>query len=146
VIDVSRIPPELKALDRWVVQRGKKPFIPGTHTLASPTDPATWRTFDEAYAAYRRGGWDGLWLAMSADDDLVGIDLDHCIADGVVDPWAQVYVRLLDSYTEISPSGTGLRIFLRGRLPGPGRKKGPVEVYDRDRFLSVTGNRLGGAR
>jgi len=53
-------------------------------------------------------------------------------------------VRLLNTYAEISPSGTGLHLYLRGTLPPGKRKKGHVEAYEHGRFFTVTGQHLKG--
>lgn len=80
---------------------------------------------------------------MAKDDGITGVDLDHCIdEEGKLLPWAQEIVDHLDSYTEITPSGKGLRIFVEGKLPGTRHKKGKIEVYDNARFLTVTGHQL----
>jgi primase-polymerase (primpol)-like protein len=50
----------------------------------------------------------------------------------------------LNSYTELSPSGTGVRIFVYGKLPPIGRKTGDIEVYEAGRYLTITGNHLDG--
>jgi hypothetical protein len=60
----------------------------------------------------------------------------------LVEDWAMDIIRRLDTYTEVSPSGTGIRMFLRGALPGTGRKKGKIEVYDQGRYLTVTGHSI----
>jgi primase-polymerase (primpol)-like protein len=76
----------------------------------------------------------------------VAIDLDHCRdpATGTVELWAAGIVRTLASYAEASPSGTGVRVFVRGRLPTEGRKKGSYENYETGRYVTVTGQRLEG--
>lgn len=141
----ENIPPELKA-GRFACSRVKVPYIPGTDRKASCSDPSTWRSYDEAMAAYRRGGYDGIWLATEPDSGLVGLDFDHCgdAATGRIEPWAKGYVDLLNSYTEWSPSALGLRVFVRAVKSADRSRKGPVEYYDRARFLSVTGHHLGG--
>jgi hypothetical protein len=53
---------------------------------------------------------------------------------------------VLKSYTEVSPSGTGLHIFAQGRLSGKGQKRGDIELYDRERYFTVTGTHLPGTR
>ncbi|HOO44718.1 MAG TPA: DUF3987 domain-containing protein [Deltaproteobacteria bacterium] len=84
-------------------------------------------------------------MALTEQDPWAGIDLDHCIDDtGAIQPWAQAEVIRFNSYTEVTPSDHGLRIFIKGRLPGKGRKKGNLEVYDRGRYLTVTGHHLPG--
>jgi hypothetical protein len=71
------------------------------------------------------------------------VDLDGCRDphSGRIEPWAKAIIRRLNSYTEISPSGTGLRIFIRGELPPYGRRKGHIEIYSHARFLTITGDR-----
>ena len=74
---------------------------------------------------------------------LVGIDLDHCIDEhGTIADWAQEIISTVNSYTELSPSGTGVRIFVKGTLPEDGRKVGNVEMYQNKRYLTVTGRPL----
>ena len=83
---------------------------------------------------------------LTSDNGFVGVDLDH-VRDpttGETQEWAQDIVDRLDSYTEISPSGTGLRIFVHGALPSEGRKKGDFECYESGRYLTVTGEHLEG--
>lgn len=77
---------------------------------------------------------------------IVGIDLDDCRdpATGEITDEAKLIVDQLRSYTEISPSGQGLRIFVYAKLPDGRRRKGPVEMYDSERFLTVTGHMLDG--
>jgi primase-polymerase (primpol)-like protein len=77
---------------------------------------------------------------------IVGVDLDNCRdADSEeVAPWAGEIVERLDSYTEISPSGTGLHVLVEGELPAGRNRRGDVEIYDRDRFFTVTGTHLAG--
>jgi hypothetical protein len=133
---------------RWEERNGKKtkpPFNARTGALASSTDPATWATFAEAIATGPR--FEGPGFVLTETDPFTGIDLDHCVdEDGRVAAWAQDIVNLLDSYTEITPSTHGLRIFVRATLPGGGRKRGDLEVYDRGRYLTVTARRLAGTR
>ncbi|MDI9399815.1 MAG: DUF3987 domain-containing protein, partial [Euryarchaeota archaeon] len=102
-------------------------------------------TFSQAVQAYHRGGFDGIGLSLNAMEALAGVDLDHCIQGGKIEPWALEIVEELGSYVEISPSGEGLRILGYGKLRREGRKKGNVEVYDGGRYLTVTGHRLDSA-
>ncbi|MDA1196203.1 MAG: phage/plasmid primase, P4 family, partial [Planctomycetota bacterium] len=85
---------------------------------------------------------------FSGDDPYVGIDLDGCLdpETGQLAAWAARIVTLLDSYTEISPSGRGVHIFVCGVIPGPRRRVGPVEMYSSGRYFTVTGRRLPGTR
>ena len=85
----------------------KVPYMPGTTRRASVNDPSTFKPFDVAVAAK---SYDGIGVRVCGK--IVGIDLDHCIVDGKLLPWAQAIVdRFKPTYSEISPSGTGIRIF-----------------------------------
>jgi len=135
----KNIPPELACLVRWVVWKDNKvPRIPGTYRPASTTDPATWRSFGQALASVRCGQADGIGFVFT-DTPFAGIDLDHCLRDGRLTCQAARIVAQLSSYAEISPSGTGLHVIVRGRLPPGPRRKGDVEMYDTDRYFTVTG-------
>ncbi|MEE8392453.1 MAG: DNA primase, partial [Anaerolineae bacterium] len=132
-------PDELKARSQWICWRSEKrrgkvtkvPYIPGTIRCARSNDPSTWRTFEEAMASCRRGGFDGVSYAFSADDGFTGIDLDHSVSDcGILEPWALQIVQELNSYAEWSPSGHGVHIIIEAELPPRGRKRGDVEMYD----------------
>jgi hypothetical protein len=156
------IPVELRAIPQWVTWRYEVPEdrdgwtkIPYKlkNRKASSTDPTTWRTFEDTLAAYRAGGWDGIGLIHLPDNHLTGIDLDKCRdpETGIVEECALEIVSKLDTYTEISPSGTGLRIYARGQKPDRERsRRGRVEIYDGiqadgkpgGRFLTLTGHRL----
>jgi hypothetical protein len=109
-----------------------------------------WVSFDEALAAYqaRPDILAGVGYLMTGAHGVVGVDLDHCVRDGVVDDWAAEIIAKLDSYTEFSPSGTGLHVMLAGDLSedwsaklGEKRDKQPgIDVYGGGaRFLTFTG-------
>src|SRR5581483_3759961 len=95
----------------------KPPFQARNGQPASTTDSKTWCSLPTAYGAYRRGGYDGIGFVPLPKDEMTFIDLDRCRdrQTGKVARWAQQIVREIDSYTEVSPSGTGLRIIARGR-------------------------------
>lgn len=151
-----RIPDELKAISRFVcwqlAMRGERPTKvpkqPGSpHRNASSTDPTTWGTFDEAVAAFEANGFlDGIGFVLTDDDDIFATDHDHCIdtATGQISKQAADDIALLDTYTETSPSGEGLRSLGHGKLPSHGRKKGDRECYETGRFVTLTGNHLEG--
>jgi primase-polymerase (primpol)-like protein len=87
------------------------------------------------------------WKKDDADTPhLIGVDLDHCRdrQTGTIEPWAQAIINKSSTYTEISPSGAGIRMFLFGVLPPRGRKKGPYENYETGRYVTVTGHHLNG--
>ena len=147
----DNIPIQLREHDQWVAWRigsrggraTKIPINPANGSFASSTDPRTWATFDQALRFARMKHGHGVGWVVTLDSGIVGVDLDKCISLlGEVAPWARDIANLLRSYTEVTPSGRGLRIFVRGKLPPTGRKRGKVEIYDRSRFLTVTGRRL----
>jgi hypothetical protein len=141
---------ELKELQRWVVWKYEKRDGKETKVLHDPksgrhgktTDPNTWASYGEAIVAMPR--YRGLGLVI--DEPYVGIDLDKCRdpKTGRIEPWAQKIVQELDSYTEISPSGTGLHIWVLGSLPKGRRRAGRVEIYGGRRYFTVTGEYLAG--
>jgi hypothetical protein len=145
------VPTTLTQMDRWLVwryetrgaKRTKVPYAAGGGA-ASTTDPFTWASFAVALAAAKK--YDGVGFVFSAADDLMGLDLDHCrdAATGVIEPWALAVVERLDSYTEESPSGTGLHIFLFAKLEMAGRKGQRIEVYQQGRYFTITGKPLPG--
>ena len=127
-----------------MTHRGKVPVNP-FGSAASSTDPSTWRDYSTAAAAVSRCGMDGVGFVLNGDG-IACIDLDHCIReDGSLEPWAAEIVAACPmTYMEISPSGTGLHIFGLAEV-GTGRRCGGVEVYDRGRYMTVTGRRWGSA-
>ncbi len=128
----------------------KVPYMSGTKRKANVDDPTTFVAFDTAASAT---GYDGIGIRVCGR--IVGIDLDHCMEEGKLLPWAQEIVdRFNVTYIEISPSGEGIRIF--ALLPDSFEydtqtyyiKKGNIEVYipgHTNRFLTVTGNTINGA-
>lgn len=146
----STIPQELIARRQWVVwryqdRRGSKlakvPYNPTSGKKANVRDPHTWGTYDEACSARLHGTWDGVGYVLSDEDPYVVIDLDNCrnIATYEIEEWAQQIIERFDSYTEVSPSGRGVHIFIKGNIPDVGHKEGKVEVYDHQHFFTITG-------
>lgn len=120
-------------------KRTKPPVNPHTGKDADVTDPRTWGSYEDALARAEQDQLPGIGYVLSADDGLVGVDLDGCLdAGGNLAPWAASIVETLDSYTEISPSGTGLHILAWGRLPPGKRRAGPIEMYEYHRYLTFT--------
>ena len=141
---------------RWVFRGGrwtKPPVDVHTGGDAKVDDPATWATFASAVAYARAHGCAGIGIVLVPATRLVGVDLDGCYAldTGELADWASAVVRRLDTYTQVSPSGTGFRLFLHGELPPhlltdgrQGRRAGPIEVYQGGRYLTVTSVHLAG--
>jgi hypothetical protein len=145
---------ELAQLDQWVFwkyvtrkgKRDKPPFNPHTGRMASHSNPADWGR----YAQARVAGDGRVGFVFHETDPYCGIDLDGCRdhQTGAIEDWAQRIIDLAHSYSEISPSDTGVKIFVRGKLPGVllhslGEHKG-IEVYSTARYFTVTGNHLPG--
>src|SRR3954464_2650218 len=109
---------ELEAEPRWLAWRGDKitkvPYC-ATKRKASATDPDTWLPRRQAEACAKRivnghGGGVGIVLGdVGADLHLCGLDLDSCLHDGLISPWAAAILDFVKTYTEISPSGSGLK-------------------------------------
>ena len=146
------LPDALVDRDQWVCWRThdrdgkptKVPLIPGTTQFASTTDPTTWTSFLQARQAAANTPVEGLGFVFTADDPLVGIDLDDCRDPDAETPtaWAAEVLDTLDSYSEVSPSGTGYHVIVRGERPEGRNRAGDLEVYDRSRFFTVTGDHV----
>lgn len=157
----AHVPAALRERPQWVcwryITRGGKqtkcPVNPRGGGRADSTDPSTWASFDEAVATWRGNDrYAGVGYVFAAADPITGIDLDGCIDDaGVIVPAAREIIESLGSYSEVSPSGRGVKVFLAGRKPdGVGCRSKTIsgfketEVYGRDRFFTVTGQRVAG--
>ena len=84
----------------------KIPVDPKTGKSASVSDPSTWSSFEQAVSAYHGGGYSGIGFVFTKDDPYVGVDFDDCFNEEILTPEVLQYISRLDSYTEISPSGT----------------------------------------
>lgn len=141
----SNVPEALRKLANWVCHVNGRPINPITGKYASSTDPETWCEFATAWN--RRKQYDGVSFALTLEAGIVGVDIDKCRnpKTGKLSAKAAQIAKLLDSYTEVSPSGTGIRIFVFGTIPrSRHNSKTGVEVYNRAKFLTVTGKRLEG--
>jgi len=151
--DKANLPLELVELKQFILwfeegegeKRDKVPAAPwstGHWKAASPTDPSNWTDFNTAleYAGKKEGY--GIGFSFKPEGGLVGIDLDNCIAEEKIDEKASKIIKDANSYAEISPSGRGVHILMKGILPGVIKNdKEHVEVYDRDRYFTLTGRR-----
>ena len=148
------IPEEIKTYRAWVLWKRarigdrwtKHPYSVHTARKASSTDSRTWGSFEEVLEAYEAGGYDGIGFVLSTGDPYCGVDLDDAVdpETGKMAVWAEEIIEGLDGYTELSPSGAGIHIIVRGDLPGSGNRKGSLEMYDKKRFFTMTGHVLGG--
>ena len=170
MVNAGNIPPKLKDRGQWVLWKWEQIANKATGELkwtkpphqpnwakAESDNPNTWVTFDQALEAYAQGEFSGIGYVVTVtaephddhpgtiDDGIAGVDLDHVVdVTGAIAPWAQNIVNRLASYTEISPSGDGLRIFVMATLPPKDRKIRDFECYESGRYLTVTGNHLPG--
>jgi hypothetical protein len=160
VAQLDNLPEELRSGTCFVCWRealrgGKStkiPVDPHTGADAESDNPATWGTMAEAVAFYQAqpNKLHGIGRMFSPDDGIIGIDFDDCLDDhGNVVPGslAPEWLPRLDSYTEVSPSGLGCKVWLRARheLDGKtGRRdaKQGVEIYRARRYFTITGKRL----
>jgi hypothetical protein len=152
-IDVAAIPAELQSRPRWMLWRfepddqgtlKKPPYqVAAPQRRASSTNSETWGTFAAAVAAVAQGHADGIGFALG--DGFCGFDIDHCLnpETGVLDEDAQGYIALLNSYTEVSPSGDGIHVVMFGTKPPDctacKTEDKRFELYDHGRYFTVTG-------
>jgi putative DNA primase/helicase len=149
-------PPELADKRCWlvwhleIVQNAngpywkKIPYQPATGYQAKVTNPKHWGTFEQARARLKYCKFNGPGIVLT--DGLCGADFDDCRDpdSGVIEDWAMQEIERLNSYCEISPSGTGLHVLCWGELPGDGINRPwndhKIELYDRGlRYFTFTG-------
>ena len=165
---LANIPEELRQERQWLIWKSvpvpgkpkpnKVPMNPSTGHPAATNNPRTWNPFEDAVEFYSEwagfehshvdgktgavieGKIKGVGFVFSRDDDYVGIDLDNCVNDsGTLQSWAADIVESIKSYTEFSPSRTGLHIITKGAIPSC-FKNGNVEAYDHGRYFTFTGD------
>ena len=160
-VQFENIPISLKKIPRWVLwrlvevgdessKRWSKLPLQSNGSSASSTNPGTWCDFLHAQEAYQTGRFDGVGFVFDGTDGIVGIDLDDCIdpalgIDSLSAPAREILERT-EGYAEVSPSGTGLKIFTRAQLSAAhvDHSKG-LEIYPKGRYFTVTGHALGGS-
>jgi hypothetical protein len=148
------IPAELKDHDQWVLWAYEKrngmwtkvPYSPKSLRACDITNKQVLTDFTTAKKKLEKhnGRFAGLGFAVFADDPFVFVDLDHCRNPDTSELTlkARTILEKLDTYTEVSPSGTGIRAILKGELPAGARKQGDVELYDCKKYLTLTGATL----
>jgi len=158
-VSFEEIPMALKMVPRWVLwdyveivdndgKKWKKLPVQPDGRAAKSNDPKTWTDFLTAQNAYQSGRFDGVGFVFDGSDGLVGIDLDDCIDPDTGDftrPDSEAIARSLEGYMEVSPSGTGVKIFTRADLgyAHVDHEKG-LEVYPKGRYFTVTGRKVSG--
>lgn len=151
-MQANELPIELRDIPQWVCwtvrrrdgKQTKIPLDPNTGGYASTADPSTWGTFHVALMYAMRDDVAGIGFVFDGSDPYVGIDLDDCrdgSAGNLIEE-AQEIIGRIHSYTEVSPSGTGVHIIAAGELPDGPRRRGFVEMYDDGRFFTMTGDRV----
>jgi len=161
-IDFACIPATLKARDQWVVWRSeersgkltKVPYCAHTGDMAATDNPKTWASYSKAVEVYQQGSYSGVGYVFSDDDPYTGIDLDDCIdTEGNLATWANTLLMDFASYSEISPSERGIKVWVEGSIPAsvhprkdkiplsliPKDQPGRIELYNTRRFFTVTG-------
>lgn len=152
------VPDELKGYPQWCcwkLEENKDPkkkankvsYSPISKRKVGPSEDyrKRWGNIDDAIKTLQTGfAFAGCTFAVTAEDPFVVIDFDHCVTDGVIHSDALGWIRKLGGYAELSPSGTGVHIILRGKKPGDRctNKKGEyeIEVYEKARFITITGH------
>lgn len=138
---------QLKDRPAWVGYTAKKvPMCPHTGGAAASNNPETWGTAAQAWSAKKRYGWAGIGYVFTIGAGVVGVDLDDCFegegdARRLTDTARQI-VQMLNSYTELSPSGNGLHILACGAIPHSVKQAG-FEMYNELRYFTVTGRQFG---
>jgi len=147
---IKNVPNELRKLPNWVGCKiipskdrpGKTDKIPMnalTGECAKSNDPATWTDFDTAIDLSIQRNYDAIGFMFQPP--YVGVDLDHCVKNGVIVPYALEILKQLVSYAELSPSGTGIHVICKGEI-NRALKQSKIEIYTSGRFFTFTGNRL----
>jgi putative DNA primase/helicase len=160
-VDRSAIHDGLHSFDRWTCWRyecrngkwTKPPIDARTLNYGNSTKPETWCSINEAFAAHRPGvNGVGIGFVLGEADSRVhfsGIDLDGCRdpITGELSDVAKDIIAMMDTYTEVSPSGTGIKLLMIGKLPlghATKNKVGSVEIYSAGRYFTITGRRIDG--
>jgi hypothetical protein len=154
----TNVPVDLTERRQWLLwrqeTRGEKPTkVPYTAMgyRASVTNPDHWSEYEYVAGLLRKrpGFADGIGFVFTPEDPYCGIDLDHVWQSDADEgaPWADgILERFADTYSELSPSGKGVKLWCRANAPRCGRwaiESGAIEVYDRARYFTVTGRHAG---
>ena len=162
MLNPDNIPQELQSRPNWVTWKletrdgklTKVPYNPqNPQRKAKSNGPETWGTFAQAVEVASTDGFMGIGY-MYGNSPHTGIDLDHCRNPETreIQEWAAQIIEVLNSYTEVSPSGEGVHITVEGEVPPGGNVKseqgpdgkGQIEMYHQSRYLTMTGWHLPG--
>lgn len=149
---LNNIPDELKKLNQWVCVDmsidpvtglpRKWPIFAREQRKASPTDPSTWCSYNEAVSYLDNTVLTHIGFVLSKTDDYCIIDLDNKISKPLSNDEINVHNKILDAfdtYIERSASGRGFHIVVKASIE-MGRRRGNVEIYSQDRYMIFTGN------
>jgi len=124
----------------------KTPYNPTSGKHASSTNTKTWNSFQTVVAAMATGHYSGIGFVLASSDPYTIIDLDDPYKDDATEEEALEtrtrhgkVIGMMDTYTEWSPSGKGMHVVVRGRVQ-TGRRRGKIEVYSTERYMTMTGN------
>jgi hypothetical protein len=153
-----QLPSELYDLQQWVLWRydhvGGKPRKIPYQTSGEPAktnDPLTWADYGEVISALPKlRDAQGIGFVFSEADPYTGVDLDDCLDDASrLKEWAvPILRRFAGTYAEVSPSGSGIKLWCRGTVPASAKfayGDGAIEVYSQARYFTVTGELWPGA-
>lgn len=153
-LDITKIPEEMRMRTQWVlwkseIRQGKPTKIPyqTNGKKADITNPSNWNAFEKVSEVLKNqpSKYSGLGYVFSEDDPYAGVDMDKCINEnGQISKDAMEFIQDLESYTELSQSGGGLHSIVKARIPGPHKRKGHYEMYDKQRYFCFTGAHLEG--
>jgi hypothetical protein len=156
-LNYDQIPLELRERSQWVVmclvkdiKTGKLKKVPYQCNAikADVTEASTWATFAEVIDAFKGGRYDGIGYVFTEADPYVGVDLDggRDRETGRIESWAQEIIDQLDTYTELSVSGTGFHCLVKAtKGPDTRSRIGHLEIYESLRYFVVTGNHVEGS-
>jgi hypothetical protein len=134
---LHNIPFELQQLRQWVCAGPNKlPLNPRTGQAADVTDPDTWGTFEEA----RKTGYKHIGFVLKRNGPYSIIDLDEPLNEVQIERHSKI-AKAFESYSEVSQSGKGVHIIVKGSIP-QGVRRDKVEVYSDSRYMICTGNVL----
>lgn len=133
----AMIPLELKTKCNWVGHKNKIPIDLVSGKAAASNNKETWNCYMQANIKAHE--YDGIGFMF--EEPFVGIDLDDCVVDGKINEFASSIINATSSYTEFSPSKTGIHIICKGILPAP-IKTHTLEAYQTGRYFTITGDRI----
>ncbi len=142
---IENLPEELKRVPQWICHQKKVPKNPLTGRNLTKGMEKWGTSFDVACQAVDKYGFDGLGFVFKRTDDYCGIDLDKCVIEGNINPKAKRIIELCDSYTEYSPSRTGIHIIVKNTDKSKVLlKTAGIEAYSEDRYFTVSGFGING--